>query len=151
MTTVAWDGHTLAADRQTSADGSVYRYAAKIHEIPGGHVACCGNVAQIHRFVKWLRDDRKDALDIESENLGALMVVDGVLTLWDGSLCIPCEIGEKLAIGSGTCWAHAAMDFGKSATEAVAYAATRDNGTGGGVDAVTPLITKPRRKPARKG
>lgn len=151
MTTIAWDGKTLAADRKTSSDGAAYRYDTKIMEIPGGYVACCGNVPQVHRFVRWLRSGRAEAIEIDTDALGALMIVSGELTLWDGSLPTPCRIDEKIAIGSGTSWALAALDFGKTAAEAVAYAATRDNGTGGGVDTVSPPINQPRRKPARKG
>ncbi|WP_210772140.1 hypothetical protein [Rhodanobacter lindaniclasticus] len=43
---------------------------------------------------------------------------------------------QPLAIGSGWQFAIAAMDFGKTAKQAIEYAMTRDNGTGGGVDFV---------------
>lgn len=146
MTTIAWDGQTLAADRRVCADGALYRTALKIHTVPGGYIACCGDVGQIHKFLSWYRGRCKDEAP-ELDNFGALALVHGKLSLWDGDAEMPCEWGEKLAIGSGTTWAQAAMDFGKTAIEAVEYAATRDNGTGCGVDSVQP----PRRKPARKG
>jgi len=48
----------------------------------------------------------------------------------DGRYCeVPLECNETL--GSGSSFALAAMDFGCSAAEAVAYAMTRDIGTGG--------------------
>lgn len=40
------------------------------------------------------------------------------------------------SIGSGSDWALAAMDFGKSAKQAVKYAATRDSCTGGKIRVV---------------
>src|SRR5687767_2969429 len=43
----------------------------------------------------------------------------------------PVELDKYEAMGSGEQFALAAMDFGKSAKEAVKYAATRDAGTGG--------------------
>lgn len=49
---------------------------------------------------------------------------------------------QPLAIGSGWQFAAAAMDFGKTAKQAIEYAATRDNGTGGGVDYVRIRKTK---------
>lgn len=49
---------------------------------------------------------------------------------------------KPLAIGSGWQFALAAMDFGKTAKQAIEYAATRDNGTGGGVDYVRIRKTK---------
>jgi 20S proteasome alpha/beta subunit len=42
-------------------------------------------------------------------------------------------VDENLTKGSGDLWAHAAMDFGCSAKDAVKYAMTRDVYTGGKV------------------
>ncbi len=128
------------------ADGALYRTAIKIHTVPGGHIACCGDVGQIHKFIKWYRGGRKDEAP-ELDNFGAIAIVRGVIALWDGDAEMPCEWGEKLAIGSGTTWAMAAMDFGKTAAEAVEYASTRDNATGSVIDSIQPA----RHKSARKG
>jgi ATP-dependent protease HslVU (ClpYQ) peptidase subunit len=43
---------------------------------------------------------------------------------------------ESFASGSGRDFALSAMDFGKSAKEAVKYASTRDSGTGGRITVV---------------
>ena len=40
-------------------------------------------------------------------------------------------LNDSFALGSGSDWAIAAMDFGNNAKEAVKYAMTRDTGTGG--------------------
>ena len=74
----------------------------------------------------------------------AISLVKGKVSEWEGSDEIPSD-NQKLAIGSGMVWAMAAMDFGMSAREAVTYAATRDNQTGGTVD-----VYLPRREPATK-
>jgi hypothetical protein len=148
MTTIAFDGKTLAADRHVSADGARFRFMRKIHDVPGGFIAGCGDVGQVYKFIKWhLSGYKGDVPDLS--NFGALVVIRGNVSMWDGDAEMPIEPGQPLAIGSGTNWALAAMDFGKTAVEAVEYAATRCNGTGGGVDSVT--INPPRRKPARKG
>lgn len=65
--------------------------------------------------------------------------------MWDDQTPIPVELGERIAVGSGAAWAMAAMDFGKTSAEAVAYAATRDYGTGCGVDSVQPERSKRKR------
>lgn len=117
--------------------------------MPGGFVACCGSVSHGWRLVKWLRDGSQGEFEAPAEELGAISVINGDVHMWEGGVAIPIDPSSKLAIGSGAQWAMAAMDFGKNAVKAVEYAATRDNGTGGGVDVVT--INQPRRKPARKG
>jgi len=43
------------------------------------------------------------------------------------------ELGANCGIGSGAYWAESALDFGKTAKEAVEYAATKDCYTGGKV------------------
>ncbi len=64
-------------------------------------------------------------------------MIDGGRVLFYGDSS-PVEMNptQPLAIGSGWQFAIAAMDFGKSAKQAIEYAMTRDNGTGGGVDCV---------------
>ncbi len=148
MTTIAWDGKTLAADKQTSFAGSKFRVTNKIEAITGGYVACAGNVAQINNFLRWYRAGRKGKKP-ELDDFNAIMVLRGKVTMWEGDSEIPCRPDDRLAEGSGWKWAAAAMDFGKTAVEAVQYASTRDNGTGCGVDYVT--INKLRRKPASRG
>lgn len=56
------------------------------------------------------------------------------------------ELEANESIGSGRYWALAAMDFGKSAKEAVEYAKTRDCYTGGDVQTVE-LLPKQEKKP----
>jgi hypothetical protein len=135
MTTIAWDGKTLAADKQTTCAGSKFRVTQKIEAVTGGYVACAGNVAQINHFLRWYRGGRRGKAP-NLEDFNAIMVVRGRVSLWEGDSEISCDANEKLAEGSGWKWALAAMDFGKTAVEAVKYASTRDNGTGCGVDFV---------------
>lgn len=135
MTTVAYDGRSLAADRQISCDGTVYRSAKKIHEIDGSLIACCGSVGQINHFLKWFKAGRKKKAP-DLDEFGAIEITKGRAYTWEGDSRIELGADDKVAIGSGWCWAASAMDFGKTAAEAVQYASTRDNGTGYGVDFV---------------
>jgi len=51
---------------------------------------------------------------------------------------VPCLVDEKVyAMGSGGDWARAALDHGKTAEEAIEYAATRDSFTKGPVHKIT--------------
>lgn len=143
MTTIAFDGHSLAADRQVSSDGALYRHSIKLHHVPGGVFACAGSVSQTHKFLRWYKAGMKSEPPV-LDCFDAISLVKGKVSEWEGSDEIPSD-NQKLAIGSGMVWAMAAMDFGMSAREAVTYAATRDNQTGGTVD-----VYLPRREPATK-
>lgn len=44
MTTIAWDGKTLAADRQTSCAGSVWANVTKVAKVGKLHVAATGGI-----------------------------------------------------------------------------------------------------------
>lgn len=137
MTTIAWDGVTLAADRQTSYAGSVYLAASKIHKIPGGYIACCGEYAKFDPFLNWARKGMKGKPP--TEDMAAILIKGGKAFWVEDGAIFPVEAGKKLALGTGWKWAAAAMDFGQDAVEAVAYACTRDNSSGGGVDHVRPI------------
>jgi len=79
--------------------------------------------------------ERNDKVEIRPD-CGAILISDGaaysVDTDEDG-VCIICKINENLTIGSGSHFALAAMDLGKTAKQAVEYAKTRDIYTGGRV------------------
>lgn len=150
MTTIAWDGVTLAADCRTTESGSVYRVGTKIVRIPGGFVACCGETVKIQTFLSWARKGGRGKSPLV-EGIGAVLVKhDDVYWVEEGTL-IQIPRVEKIATGSGWRWARAAMDFGCNAVEAVAYASLRDCYTGGGVDFVRPFgATQVRLSPKSK-
>jgi hypothetical protein len=45
MTTIAFDGHTLAADSKTSQGNAAWRFGSKIRELNDGYIACAGSIA----------------------------------------------------------------------------------------------------------
>jgi hypothetical protein len=139
MTTVAWDGKTLAADRQTTDCGAVFRLGSKITPVPGGFIACAGKITDIHKLTAWVKAGMRGKPPASEDGVDGVLVKGGKVYYVESSTFIERDRQEKIATGSGWMWAMAAMDHGKTAAEAVAYACTRDNGTGGGVDQVQPF------------
>ena len=139
MTTVAWDGRTLAADRQsTSNDGCRTSQVTKIRRMPDGRLAAAaGAAARCNAYLTWLADQsqpRPAWQDSTETSVYALEVLlDGTLLKHEehGFFVLECPFA---AMGSGASYALAAMACGKSAAEAIEIAARFDAWTGGGVD-----------------
>lgn len=136
MTTVAWDGKTLAADRRLS-DGITNCKIWKLSK--GRYISGAGAYDDMTEIVAWMRKGAKvkdRPTDINSTTM--LLVCSNGKAYW---LTIPylrpVEIREPFyAIGSGAAYAVGAMAAGKSAGEAVAIASRFDPATGNGVDTV---------------
>lgn len=133
MTTIAWDGKTLAADRLLSCGNARYT-VAKIRRLDDGrligaagtdgpaameHVA--GNMAALPEDLK------------KGETTVCVIHPGGRAEHWNGESRYV-VLDPFWAIGSGRDFATAAMHLGKTAAEAVEIAARFDNGTGLGVD-----------------
>jgi ATP-dependent protease HslVU (ClpYQ) peptidase subunit len=154
MTTIAWDGTTLAADRRATL-GSVRMTVCKIGRGRDGNlVGVSGTAALIEAVLHWLceggerpegQDDKGDfcaVLEVTAEGevyrherLGRFRVLD-----------------RFFAVGSGADFAMAAMHCGRTAAEAVAVAAHFDTMTGDGVDSLDlrpPGEAKGRRRAAQ--
>lgn len=134
MTTICFDGQTLAADRQIF--GSFIRKGRKIWRLSDGSLfGAAGIWEEVVAVRNWLDGQTKPK---GLTNFTALLVEP------DGSLY---RLEEKLnrmpilerchAVGSGQAFAITAMALGKTAPEAVRIAARFDPGTGGGVDVLT--------------
>jgi ATP-dependent protease HslVU (ClpYQ) peptidase subunit len=141
MTTIAWDGKTLAADKRTSF-GSLPATTTKVHRLSGGRiVAGAGDTARICEMVHWL--DREDpdkfpAAQRNSDCCSMLVVLPGGVLLQYENTPYPIRIeSEKWAVGSGRDFALAAMYLGKDAVAAVVVASVFDVATGNGVDSIT--------------
>jgi ATP-dependent protease HslVU (ClpYQ) peptidase subunit len=138
MTTIAWDGRRLAADRLVNADGLKIRYAKKISHIARGQqmliVACAGLVADSLKFEKWLReggehptlDDNFEAIVIDAQN-NAVTYCNDLVAL---------ERDAPYALGSGTKVALGALHAGADAKRAVEIGCELDLYTGGEIDVV---------------
>lgn len=131
MTTIAYSvkDSLIAVDgRETLGNTIVSDKVNKIIKNEHGSFILCGNTADSVLF-----SEGGFADDQEYDCGGLWVKPDGeVVGVYGGGndLC-PVEFNE--AFGSGASFALSAMDFGKSAKEAVKYASTRDCKTGGAI------------------
>ncbi len=151
MTTIAWDGKTLAGDGlSTNNYVIVERNAVKVHKMIGHNFMAlfgiAGSAEKSAAFKKSISkimkadsiDNAIDFLDIDAkcDDLGVILVfkagTEKPRLFKVEKAIIPIESFEiTKAIGCGIEFALAAMDHGKTAREAVEYAATRNVYTGG--------------------
>lgn len=133
MTTIAFDGITLAADSQQNGSYIDQLHTQKICQQGSLFIGYCGEVQQAMLVSRWLKDQTKpkpsaaDLKDYES------IVIKGGKAYQLNDLCEFVPIGKPCAIGSGSDFAMGAMLAGKSATEAVRIAIKLDPHSGGKV------------------
>jgi len=141
MTTIAWDGKTLAADKLAST-GNGRGKTTKIFRIRDCLFGATGTQSLCIEMAEWFRAGAVPA-DLPAlqkdpnKNAGVLVVLpDGSLQKYEsGPYPLPVD-DEKFAIGSGGDFARAAMYFGLTAVEAIAVAEHFDVNTGNGVDSL---------------
>jgi ATP-dependent protease HslVU (ClpYQ) peptidase subunit len=145
MTTIAWDGRTLAADRR--AHGSGFMYAVtKIRRTPDGRlIGVAGNVSAVMAMLDWLEGgaEGEPPLPLTSDAWSDMIEIDagGAAYLWGDHGRY--RIHDKIAaIGSGMPYALGAMACGRCARSAILVAARFDPGTGTPIDT---LSLKPPR------
>ncbi len=139
MTTIAWDGKTLAADRRaTDSEGQIKTVSKLRRAADGRLLAAAGSVCRCGVLLDWLADPQsgaRPAFQDVSEDY-----VDGIEILLTGVARLHQRFGYVdildpfTAIGSGSGIALGAMAAGKTAAEAVEIAARFDSGTGNGID-----------------
>lgn len=139
MTVIAWDGKTLAADKQGTCAG-LRRTLTKIHRLQDGAVGIEGDTQIGGELLGWLSGERDPNAFPEScrgeDAPAAFGVIDGVCCRWLGGP-VPVIFEDKFtATGSGRDYAIAAMHCGKTAREAVEIACIYESGCGMGVDAI---------------
>ena len=86
-------------------------------------------------FEDLMKLNRNDKVDVRP-NCGAILISNGSAFTVDtdeGGFCEIARLTDSFAMGSGSSFAIAALDLGKTAKEAVNYAKTRDIYTGGRV------------------
>ena len=136
MTTIIYDHKALqvAVDsRCTNGSIIINDQARKWREINGSYYFFAGSVSDIEQFIKL--DGIKGKPDHVNE-VTCIKVTDHVAYLCgidadEGWWQVELESSD--CIGSGGFFALSALDFGKTAKQAVEYAATRDIYTGGQV------------------
>jgi hypothetical protein len=143
MTTIAWDGKTLAADRLCVVGGNLKRTITKLFNCGDYVFGGSGSLGDVMRSVDWLRDGAPMPNNIgahsadESGQIGIAVYRDGapfvvVLEMTHLRL-LPLE-DPFYAVGSGRDFAIAAMALGKDAADAVELTARFDVWTGRGVN-----------------
>ncbi|NBV16779.1 hypothetical protein [Janthinobacterium sp.] len=138
MTIIAWDGQTLAADKQGTNYGCAYA-VTKIHRVPGGLVAFSGSGSHAAELLKWFEAGRPaDAYPVGTEENGAgsmFIASDRKIFIFAHNGPHPELIEERFfARGAVRDYALAAMHLGKSAREAVEVACFFDTSCGKGID-----------------
>lgn len=147
MTTIAWDGKTLAADRQLGD----WLNVGKIFKLKDGRVAagCGNNFDAIREIVAWLDAKSPPAKrpDIESRDAPDMLIANakGVLEWMTWPYTRGMVVREPFfSVGTGSDFALGAMASGCSARRAVAIACRFDPGSGQGIDTVR--VVKPPAK-----
>lgn len=150
MTTIAWDGMTLAADRCRVNGRGTRQQIRKLYELEEWVFGLCGDVSDFATVRHWLAGgakwDERPELNEPQDPSTALVVrkLDGALFLLQGKRACLVELPlGPCAIGSGAPYALTAMRLGKGASEAVEIASQFDDGTGFGVDVWAARATLP--------
>jgi hypothetical protein len=136
MTCIAWDGKTIAADSLITCEATGDYLTTKLHRIRGALYGWAGDGNLAATLLGWVRAGGKPAdfpaLDEDERAACTLLrITKAGAALLDGYPCWVTVDGQRMAIGSGAHFARAAMDFGKTAEQAVEYAATRVHSVGG--------------------
>jgi hypothetical protein len=141
MTTIAWDGRTLCADKQLTANGVRY-VTTKAHRLKDGSLfASCGDLENNAHVLRYLNGEcDKPALDRDDSFDGILVKPDGSAYLLNRKLHEVLIESPCFSTGSGRDFALLAMRQGKTAREAVEIAAEFDIWTGMGI---TELMLQP--------
>lgn len=139
MTVIAWDGRTLAADKQSTVHGYAER-VTKIHRVPGGLLGLCGAAYHAVQLLDWFREGRPagqwPAPRDPDDNADAIFVTDSAQVFsYSGRSSTPMQIESQFtATGCGRDYALAAMYLGHDARKAVEVACALDIHCGQGID-----------------
>ncbi|MBN8900830.1 MAG: hypothetical protein BGO51_05250 [Rhodospirillales bacterium 69-11] len=135
MTTIAWDGTILAADRRISS-GTVTYSTTKIRRTQDGRlIGATGDYGVCTAMLDWLENGGARPTCQDSDRwISALEIMpDGTCWMHNRDSRWRVEDGF-VAIGSGRDYAMAVMSLNHPATVAVEVATRFDPGTGNGVD-----------------
>ena len=131
MTTIAFDGETMAADKQTNG-GYIEGGVVKVRKINGSVYAATGGLEETEEFFAWVKDggDKPPMKDFEA------LEAKGKNCWWHGERLMRCKTTIPAAIGSGARFAMGAMMAGADAKTAVNISAKLDPHTGCGIKTI---------------
>ena len=129
MTTVAYRDFSMASDSSCFIGSTHILSMRKVWRVGGGLVGCAGDVADIMKFVRWLKDGADEDDYPEMESLEAIVIAPtGIARAYENGHSQGMLIRDPYcAIGSGRDVALGAMFAGSDARTAV-KAAIRHTG-----------------------
>jgi len=148
MTVIAWDGETLAADRQAVSDGCASLVEPKIGYVvrKSGEAFLYGYVGDIadgEELLEWFQKGAKKKKfpehlrEASCNTLLAIITDEGLVAEYFRS---PYPVRHPVggyAWGSGAAYALGVMEYGAVAQEAVEIASRFDVNSGGGVVSIS--------------
>ena len=129
MTTVAWDGKTLAADSQVTIGNCRGRGTKLVSNARGYIAAGAGTFGEVLPWLAWVVSgmDPEQRPASLSEDSVVIIVPPRGCPLWFAGTHIPTKLPRRqFAIGSGSDFAVGAMAAGADAVAAVKIAADHD-------------------------
>lgn len=139
MTTIVWDGETLAADKR-AINGSVSFPVTKIFKRKGCLIGAAGDFDRIQEMVSWFDEgeipEKFPSFGRSNEDFVGLLVIRPDKSVWKFERSpYPYRIeSASHAIGSGSEYATAAIHLGCDARRSVEVAIALDAHSGIGVD-----------------
>lgn len=142
MSVIAWDGHTLAADKLASF-GTTKHTTVKIFRVRDGLAGYAGMADFGEQVLAWYQDGAEPSefprSQRDKDDWAGLIVVkaDGPILRYERTP-YPIKFYDRhFAIGSGREFALAAMYLGCDARRAVEVACALDTGCGNGIDTLS--------------
>lgn len=135
MTTIAWDGRSLAGDRRISS-GTVVYTSTKIRRTADGRlIGATGDYGVCIAMLDWLEEGGRRPQCQDSERWASALEIMPDGTCWMHNRDTRWRVEDAFAaIGSGRDYAMAVMALGHPAAKAVEVASRFDPGTGNGCD-----------------
>lgn len=132
MTTIAWDGETLAVDSQMtdSYDAITGRRVQKLFKVGERWIALSGDMQDCVLALRWFQRGEPEGERPELNNFVGFVKAGRDCYRYEKKLA-RWKVENPAATGSGYQYALGAMASGKTAGEAIKIAARFDSSTGG--------------------
>lgn len=135
MTTIAWDGKTLAGDRRITS-GTVTYSTTKIRRTQDGRlIGATGDFGVCSEMLDWLEKGGKRPNCQDSDRWASALEVMPDGSCWMHNRDSRWRVEDPfVAVGSGRDYAMAVMALGHDSAKAIEIATRFDPGTGNGTD-----------------
>ncbi|WP_460528124.1 hypothetical protein [Chitinimonas naiadis] len=142
MTTIAWDGKTVAADTQANNSGLRSRTKKLFRLSDGRTYGFTGEIQDGRVVYSWLDSGQPEPKPVVSSGFVALLICpDGHAYTMEDKLVLLPVLEPFRAIGSGRNFAMGALAVGADAVRAVAAAISLDVYSGGEIETLTVVQT----------